>query len=106
MGIPARVVLDGEGHDGLLPGGSDHLVQHDVDARNGSRVLGNHVRADDGSVEIQLALRNMASGALGIVHFRQAHPGEVPWFRPVAKLMLEWQPPQAARSGWVIQRLL
>ena len=71
MPAPA-VVLYGEGNGGSLAGNTVlHLKDVEHDARAGGRLGGDGVRALDGSVEFQLALRNVALAALVVGNLRQ-----------------------------------
>ena len=70
----ALVVQHGEGDGGGLSGCAvSNLHQGDVDAGDLRGLIGNHVRALDGGVEFQFALRDVAAGALRIVDLRQIH---------------------------------
>src|ERR1035441_148461 len=68
----AGVVFRGKGDGGSLAGDAVvHLNEGEHDASVGERLGGNRVRANDGSVELQLALRNMTLRALAVVDLRQ-----------------------------------
>ena len=70
----ALVVPHREGDGGSLSGGAvGNLDKSDVNAGDLRRLIGNHVRALDGGVEFQFALRDVARGALRIVDLRQVH---------------------------------
>src|ERR1019366_5525714 len=49
----------------------DHFDEGHDDAGVGEGLSGNGVRADDGSVELEFALGNVALGALAVVHLGQ-----------------------------------
>src|ERR1035441_7928154 len=68
----AGVVFRGKGDGGSLAGDAVvHLNDAEHDAGIGNGLGGNGVRAYDGSVELQLALGNMALRALAVVNLRQ-----------------------------------
>src|ERR1039457_903640 len=68
----AGVVFGGEGDGGRLAGDAViHLNDGHDDAGVGEGLSGNGVRADDGSVELEFALGNVALGALAVVHLGQ-----------------------------------
>ena len=76
----AGVVLHRERDGGLLAGGAvGHLDQREIQAGDALRLIGDGVRAHDGGVEIELTLRDVALGALGVVGLRQVDVVQRRW---------------------------